>query len=171
MCQNNTDQYQVLPQVNAKINIASSDVCAGSSIQLSASGGTSYRWLPVEGLSDPNIANPIATPLQNTNYTVTVSNGNCTATASVQLNVLKLAVADAGEDKKLLFGQSVALNGKATGDNVTYSWSPTTFLDDPTKLHPIASPPKDITYTLTVKSGCNVAVDEVFVKVYPKIRS
>lgn len=160
---------QVLPQVNAKINIASSDVCAGSSIQLSASGGTSYRWLPVEGLSDPNIANPIATPLQNTNYTVTVSNGNCAATASVQLNVLKLALADAGEDKKLLFGQSVALNGKATGDNVTYSWSPTTFLDDPTKLHPIASPPKDITYTLTVKSGCNVAVDEVFVKVYPKI--
>lgn len=160
---------QVLPQVNAKINMANTAICAGNNVQLIATGGTSYRWLPVEGLSDPTIANPVATPLQNTNYTVTVSNGNCSATASVQVNVLKLAVADAGEDKKLLFGQSAALNGKAAGDNITYVWSPTTYLDDPTKLNPITSPPKDITYTLTVKSGCNESVDEVFVKVYPKI--
>lgn len=160
---------QILPLVNAQINKVSADLCLGRSIELIASGGNSFRWSPVEGLSNPNIANPVATPLQSTTYTVTVSNGNCAATASVQLNVLKIASANAGEDKKLLFGQSVPLNGKATGDNITYSWSPTTFLDDPRKLNPIASPPKDITYTLTIKSGCNEAVDEVFVKVYPKI--
>ena len=38
-----------------------------------------------------------------------------------------------------------------------------------TKINPVATPPTDITYTLTVQSGCNTSTDDVFVKVYPKI--
>ena len=80
------------------------------------------------------------------------------------------AESDAGEDKKILTGQSVELNGKAIGDGtLTYLWSPTIYLDNPNKLNPIASPPTDITYTLTVISGCNEATDNVSIKVYPKI--
>ena len=169
-CSNTTQtEVQVLPLVIASTNITAATICENENIDLEASGGSTYSWLPVEGLSNPNIANPIASPKQTTTYKVSISNGTCSVTKDITITVLKNASANAGEDKKMLFGQSVTLNGKATGDNVTYLWSPPDYLDDPTKLSPIATPPNDITYTLTAQSNCNVSTDEVFVKVYPKI--
>jgi gliding motility-associated-like protein len=46
--------------------------CYGNSIQLHASGGTTYTWQPSIGLNNANIANPIATPSTTTIYTVTI---------------------------------------------------------------------------------------------------
>lgn len=53
-------------------------ICEGSSQQLNgtASGGNApydFSWSPTTGLSDPNIANPIASPTTTTVYTVTVT--------------------------------------------------------------------------------------------------
>ena len=45
-------------------------ICAGESTQLNASGTTNLAWSPTAGLSDPNIANPIATPATTTQYIV-----------------------------------------------------------------------------------------------------
>lgn len=160
---------EILPAVVASTNITSAIICENKSIDLEANGGTTYAWLPIDGLSDPNIANPIASPKQTTTYTVSISNGACSVTKTITITVLKNAEANAGADKKLLVGQSVSLNGSVTGDGITYSWSPVDYLDDPTKLNPVASPPNDITYTLTVTSNCNVSTSDVFVKVYPKI--
>lgn len=47
--------------------------CFGDPVQLQASGGWYYLWKPAAGLSNPNIANPIATPSATTTYTVIVS--------------------------------------------------------------------------------------------------
>ncbi|MCB9186916.1 MAG: gliding motility-associated C-terminal domain-containing protein [Flavobacteriales bacterium] len=47
-------------------------VCAGQSVQLTSSGGTTYSWSPAAGLNNPNAQNPTATPLTTTTYTVTV---------------------------------------------------------------------------------------------------
>lgn len=47
-------------------------LCAGNSIQMSASGGLSYTWSPAAGLSNPNLANPVATPTSTTIYTVAI---------------------------------------------------------------------------------------------------
>lgn len=63
-------------------------ICAGSPVQLEASGGEYYLWQPATGLSDPNVANPIATPDATTTYTVSVmSERGCTGTASVTITV------------------------------------------------------------------------------------
>jgi gliding motility-associated-like protein len=54
--------------------LASSDttICDGNSVQLGVSGGfANYSWSPPAGLSDPSIANPIASPVTTTTYTVT----------------------------------------------------------------------------------------------------
>ena len=48
-------------------------VCEGDSTQLNATGGVSYNWSPTAGLSNSNIANPIATPSATTTYSVTVT--------------------------------------------------------------------------------------------------
>ncbi|WP_316832137.1 gliding motility-associated C-terminal domain-containing protein [Pedobacter aquatilis] len=161
---------QVLAPINLNV-INSVTKCENNPVQLFASGGTTYKWLPADGLSAADIANPIATPKETTTYTVTVSNGGCSATATIVVNIIKNAVADAGADLKTLNGQSVTLNGKVSGDNVTYYWTPSDYLDDPRKLNPIATPPFDITYTLHAESnsGCLNSTDDVFVKVYPKI--
>jgi len=63
------------------------EVCAGDSVQLSASGGTIYLWSPVAGLSNPNIADPVAFPTTTTNYSVTVSDGVNSDTDVVKVTV------------------------------------------------------------------------------------
>jgi GEVED domain/Secretion system C-terminal sorting domain len=61
---------------------------AGSPINLTASGGTSYSWLPATGLSSTTIANPIATPVATTTYTVTGTSAlGCVNTATTVITV------------------------------------------------------------------------------------
>ncbi|MBD1365736.1 gliding motility-associated C-terminal domain-containing protein [Mucilaginibacter sp. ZT4R22] len=172
---------QVVAHVDVSVNAqpiavasaASNEICEGASTQLTASGGATYSWLPVTGLSDPNIANPIASPAETTTYTVTVSNSSaCTSTATVTINVLKKPVANAGADKHITQGQSVVLDGSAGGSNVSYYWSSSDGSDNITDLKPTISPLEDVTYTLHVLSnaGCGLeATDDVFVRVYKKV--
>lgn len=153
---------------------ASADVaiCQGQSTSLNASGGTSYTWSPARGLSAADIANPVATPDTTTQYVVTVSNGVCMASDSVVVNVNKKPVADAGPDVKMLQGNSVTLNGTATGGNVRYFWTPPVFINNVNALNPVITPPRDTTYTLHVISqiGCGSATDDVFVRVFKAIK-
>jgi gliding motility-associated-like protein len=64
-------------------------ICNGESIQLNISGGSNYLWSPDLTLDDINSANPIATPNENTTYTVTGEGGECGGggTASVTINI------------------------------------------------------------------------------------
>ena len=47
-------------------------ICKGQTVQLSASGGSTYEWTPHDGLSDPYISNPRASPQATTTYTLKV---------------------------------------------------------------------------------------------------
>ncbi|MBF9253927.1 gliding motility-associated C-terminal domain-containing protein [Pontibacter sp. 172403-2] len=62
----------------------------GQSVTLQGSGGTSYTWEPATDLSDPNIANPVASPRETTTYRLTVTNqAGCQDTAHVVVLVEK----------------------------------------------------------------------------------
>jgi len=62
--------------------------CNQGTAQLQAAGAASFSWLPVTGLSDPGLPNPVARPLVTTLYTVTGTNPDgCSATASVEVLV------------------------------------------------------------------------------------
>ncbi|HRH39562.1 MAG TPA: hypothetical protein PK760_14530, partial [Flavobacteriales bacterium] len=81
-------------QCNANIQgPANVTICEGSSQQLTgaANGGQgpySYQWTPATGLSDPNIANPVASPTSTTVYTLTITDSNnCTDTDQITVNV------------------------------------------------------------------------------------
>lgn len=43
----------------------------GESVQLEASGGDRYLWSPSTGLNNPEISNPLASPVSTITYTVT----------------------------------------------------------------------------------------------------
>lgn len=72
---------------------ADDTTCGGVGVQLDASGssgtgGLAFAWGPATGLNNPDIVNPIASPLATTNYVVTVTNGaGCTATDAVMVTV------------------------------------------------------------------------------------
>ena len=75
-----------LPNVTASADI--DKIFAGDTVQLTATGGINYSWSPVEGLSNPNIANPIANPVRTTTYTVTGDDADgCVNTAEVTITV------------------------------------------------------------------------------------
>ena len=62
-----------LPEANAGQDTT---ISRGASVQLQASGGLFYQWSPITGLDNSTIPNPIARPLENTVYTVTVTDEN-----------------------------------------------------------------------------------------------
>jgi PKD repeat protein len=146
------------PVASAGNNIT---VCTGSSAQLNATGGTTYSWSPTTGLSNPNVANPFVSPTATTTYTVTVSNGPCSSIATVTVSVSSIT-ANAGNDASICLGSSTQL--QASG-GVTYSWSPTTGLSNPSSANPTAFPTQTTVYTVTATDGVCTASDQVIVTV------
>ena len=69
-----------VPVVNNGTHFAK--ICIRDSFLLQATGGLSYAWSPVMGLSTPNAANTYAKPDTNTIYNVTVTNLYCSTTLS-----------------------------------------------------------------------------------------
>jgi hypothetical protein len=129
-------------------------VCSGSSVNLDGSGGISYSWSPGTYLDNPLIANPLCTPGADITYTLTVTNGSgCTDTDVITVSIAPEVIADAGEDVIKCGDDGVMLN--ASG-GVSYSWSPTAFLDNPLIANPISTAPIDFNYTVTVTdiNGC-----------------
>ncbi len=145
------------------------DFCLGDSARLFASGGNKYLWKPSEGLSDPFAPNPVARPLQTTIYDVRITDlNNCSDSGSVKVTVYNKPVVSAGEDKIIIRGNTIVLNGSIAGDSVNFNWTPNTFLTDASQLQAVSKPTSSITYILTAASvrGCGIASDSVFVKVY-----
>lgn len=147
-------------------------ICEDDSVQLFAGGSLRYKWSPSIGLSNDTISNPVARPINDITYTVRVFNEyTCYDEASVRIIVWKKPKAFAGPDQYFRKGKPVQLDGNATGSNVSYSWSPPTYLDNPNYLKPVAKPPSTITYTLTVISnnGCGISTDEVKLEAIDKL--
>src|SRR5690606_32768097 len=60
----------------------------GETTQLNADGLLDYSWTPEASLSDPAIANPVASPVVTTTYTVTgTAPGGCMGTGTVVVEV------------------------------------------------------------------------------------
>lgn len=73
------------------VSASPDEIMGGDNSQLNANipDAVSYTWAPIENLTDPNIANPVASPSQTTTYTVTalLPNG-CQRTAAITVRVI-----------------------------------------------------------------------------------
>ena len=64
-------------------------IATGESTQLNANPtGFAYSWTPTSSLSNASIANPVASPEEDTVYTLTITDGECTASDTVSVRVL-----------------------------------------------------------------------------------
>ncbi len=101
-------------------------ICKFDSVMLSASGGVSYSWTPTTGLSNPNIANPMASPAVTTSYVVTVSNNICSGKDTVTVNVYNLPVITTNADTTFCKGNSKVLSTSGTSNRWLWNTGDTT---------------------------------------------
>lgn len=138
------------PLANAGTN---QSICQNDSVQLGASGGASYSWSPTQGLSDPFVADPIAFPLSDQIYVVTVTNQfGCSSKDSVIITVHPLPTITAGPDTTICSGDSVQLFASGA---ISYVWSPASGLNNANIQNPIASLAVAGTNTFVV-TGSNI---------------
>lgn len=63
-------------------------ISLGKSVELFATGGVAYSWLPPETLSNPFLSTPVASPKENTTYTVYITDINgCVDSHKVEVKV------------------------------------------------------------------------------------
>lgn len=89
-CRDTLQAMVTVSNIQITLSAEPDTIFAGETSQLNAIGGCpncTYSWSPTDGLSNPNIANPIASPLTTTNYAVTVTDGTCSDVASITVVV------------------------------------------------------------------------------------
>lgn len=145
--------------VDTPIGISSiaSSICGGSSIQLFAESGASYSWSPAESLSDTEIADPIATPTENTSYFLNIqSELGCNYTDSVIISIFEPVSVTFENDTLICPGTCLQLNPQFSAPIQNAIWGPNESLSDVDVIDPIACPDLSNIYDLDFQdeNGC-----------------
>jgi gliding motility-associated-like protein len=146
-----------------------SSICEADSSQLNASGAANFSWLPTTGLSNPNIANPKASPAATTTYTVSGFDvAGCAGTNTVTVTIKAKPVITKSADATICKDSIVQISTSAP-NALSYSWLPVTGLNNASSNNPLATPASTTNYIVTV-TGTNNCVnkDSVLVTVLAK---
>ena len=156
-------------------------ICPGSTTSIGspfpASGGLApytYSWSPSAFLSSTTLPNPVCSPAPSSYITYTLTVTDDTGAVKTDLVIVSFYYIDnvnAGNDTSIC-ENSYALLGSdlnIAGAGVSYSWFPTTFLNNNTLPRPASiAPLSTITYTLTAThTACPPKTDEVTVTIIP----
>jgi photosystem II stability/assembly factor-like uncharacterized protein len=113
-----------LPEANAGDDVS---MCFGDTIQLNASGGSSYSWTTgTSYLSETDVQNPLATPPNNqtTNFTVIVTDDNlCSKTDVVAVTVYPVPTTSITAPAFVCGQNNASLYHTGTSGISEYNWS------------------------------------------------
>ena len=141
-------------------------ICRGGTVSIGATsnGGQFYEWssFPNANINDPTLQNPTITNVDTTTmfYVRSENALGCESIDSIQVEVFEVFTL---EDTFVCDGLDIVL---LSSNGVSWQWSPTATLDDPTLASPTASPLVTTTYTVTATSidGC-ISTKDVLVEV------
>ncbi len=143
-----------IPDFNIATNTT---ICDGDNIELGGAAiqEVTYNWTsnPVGFTSDES--NPSINPDQTTTYYLAVSNAECPNPIidSVRVEVIALPTLPELEDALICPQMELPLSNYAEEPGVTYTWSPSTGVLDPSDLNTEFGPTETTTYTLTASQG------------------
>jgi gliding motility-associated-like protein len=144
-----TIMRQVLVLSNSRDTLPDRNICYGDYTQIGIlpvnDPTVTYQWVNSPFLSSTSISNPIATPLQNTVYTLIVSNGICSDTLIQHVRVYNLMV-DAGPDTTLCVN-NIKLTAHSNTPGMLFIWS-----SSPNFSNPINTNPNDSSITVSITS-------------------
>jgi PKD repeat protein len=134
----------------------STTICPGNSITLTASGATTYSWLP----GGQTTAGVTVSPATNTTYSVTGTANGCSSDAVIDVTVYdQPPVAEIiANDTTICEGQSISFTGATSQNASTYSWTFTGGdISSSTAVNPSVSYATQGTYAanLTVDNICS----------------
>ncbi|MDD2385828.1 MAG: PKD domain-containing protein [Bacteroidales bacterium] len=130
-------------------------ICYGDELGVYATGGTSYIWSPDVAISDINSPTPSLSPIDNTMYTVQVINDKlCESFDSVYISVMQEPnIIITPEIDSILIGDTVFSNLIADQENLTYTWTPQTFISCYDCPMPYFYPLESTRYNLKVEDS------------------
>ncbi len=143
----NTGQVtvNVTPTPTITLNPASATICAGTVVTCTATGATSYTWMPGSITTD-NIS---VTPSGTTTYVVTGDNSGCTGTNTFVVTVNPLpSLTVTATPASICTGQTSTLTASGAS---TYTWSANA--GGVTASSTTVSPTGNTTYTVTGDLG------------------
>ncbi|MFH0892814.1 MAG: PKD domain-containing protein [Bacteroidota bacterium] len=181
-CQNTSALVlDVSPPVVVTLTSVPGEICIGSSATMTASGAFQYTWSPAVSYSNVYGSVVIATPLQNTTYTVTgTDNYGCTGTAYFAVIIRPLPVVDFVSDyQPACEFESVHFTDISYADIVTVLWDfgdPSSGVNNNSSLnnpvHLYNSPGSyDVTLNVVTRWGCTGQLTKpgaVFIYTTPK---
>jgi gliding motility-associated-like protein len=165
------DTVSHLLQVHGKPEVTLSAgeaiLCEGSSVSVTASGGTRYSWYPSEGLNSTDQPVVSASPVNNTNYVVTVTNDfGCTNNATFSVNVIHPFVLQLAKEAEVCSGKTIQL--QAVGAQ-SYQWIYNTEgLSNTSVANPVASAATTTSYTVVGTGERQCFTDTAMIKVTVK---
>jgi gliding motility-associated-like protein len=128
-----------------------------------------YQWTPAAGLSNPAIAQPLATPVADATYTVTVSSNNttmCPSSKSVFVHSLQ-GFTLLTQDTTICEGASVEIRINGS-DEYNYTWTPPAGVSNPNIKNPVITPDATTSYVLVASfPGCNDSIVNLKITVEP----
>jgi gliding motility-associated-like protein len=150
-----------------QLSVHDTTICPNVTLPITASGGILYQWSPAAGLDNPNSPAPIASPTQNTVYTLLVTDLNrCFNRDTLNLKLYPVTDPNARPaSQSICPGIPLQLNAE---NGVKYDWQPAQYLDNNQIANPVTTPYGSLTYTLTIedKNGC-IFKDWVDINVFP----
>jgi gliding motility-associated-like protein len=163
-----TDSTTVVVNPLPVISANSDTICAGQqSATLIANGGVTYTWSPSLGLNNTNGSTVVANPMVNVTYTVTGTDVNgCSNTANSTVSVNQPPIVTA-TSATVCLGNSGTLTASGAA---TYTWAPSTGLNQNTGSSVTSSPSSTTSYTIigVDNNGCyNSGVCTVVVNPLP----
>ncbi len=139
--------------------------CLGDAVVINGYGEGDVVWTPSSSLSDASILNPEALPNSTTTYYLTVTNGDCIITDSVEVLVNEETVISI-DDMTICEGEELALGVEGFAD--TYAWSPAELFSDPTAANPVVTLSETTAFSVVASlSTCEEATVGFTVNVNP----
>lgn len=161
---------KVVDKVTTEL-LPDTSICERDQILLrNNTNAVNFIWTPDIDLDATDIAEPTATPLQDTKYLVRASVGSCFAIDSVIIKVVPYPLADAGYEATICYGKSLQLAGVTDGSS--FVWEPKNTLIQFNTLTPVAGPLDTTKYYFYAYDtlGCaKPGIDSVIVNVVPKV--
>ncbi len=133
-------------------------ICPGSEIIIYTETFDNISWSPDEFINNVNISNPTVSPEYDIAYYVeVVDENNCKNNDSVSVKIQKVPeITLLPETDTINAGDTIFTYLLATQDNLTYNWTPMTYISCFNCPEPYIYPEKSGRYTLTVQDslGC-----------------
>ncbi len=146
-------------------------ICAGSELQLNASGGSNFTWSVISGdpiniginFSCNNCSDPIASPSVTTVYEVTSNlSGSCINIDTIEISVapdFTYTASSSNSNPCILEEVALSTIVSINPSGYTYQWSPIINLSNPNISNPLISLPFSGSYSYIVEitsgDGCS----------------